>query len=131
MDSQPSCIVLKKHFNTADKWAASNEIKKQLFGVKYKKYVYTPCLKYNQTYGYFVHIKLVSETKVNKIANNNEISKTNTIDDIIAKFDQPITIKFFFYYHKIWINKKIKQKCGFIPYGLSLKIVELEYSSSD
>lgn len=42
---QDACIELRKHLEEADKWAGSEELRKKLFGNKYKKYVYTPCIK--------------------------------------------------------------------------------------
>jgi len=42
---QPTCDELRKHLEAADKWAGTEEMRRKLFGSKWKKYVYSPSIK--------------------------------------------------------------------------------------
>ena len=155
---QPACVELRKHFEEADEWAGSDEMRNQLFGKRADKYEYQPCVKtpeprdnddddkksslkkFKKEYPIYSYIKMkfnmrqtgkerVNITRLKKVdGKTKNFVKAKTITDIANEIRFLSEVKIIFYYNKIWANKTPAQGAKKIMYGLGFKIIAIEYT---
>ncbi|XWV24881.1 hypothetical protein QJ856_gp0902 [Tupanvirus deep ocean] len=154
--AQKSCMDLKNHLQKIDEFFGAENLRIGLFGKKANQYVYQPCVRSTNGKEYckmkfnFIldNKKRINKTKIydvngninqnientltkdNNIQNRNQIT-ADTMADIAENIPFYSTIKFIFYYSKIWVNKKIINNESKKRYGVGLKIMAILVSKFD
>lgn len=151
--NQEEYIKLRKHLEAADVWAGSDEIRKKLFGSRWKKYIYhpviksfTPCeeeeiINTNKKQRLikmdYVKMKLDLEKSVDNVFNVKQIFNNSlnryinpcTLDHLTSQIKYMSKIKILFSYNKIWCSQSPLIESNKFMYGLGLKIQHIEYGS--
>ena len=140
--NQPSCIELKKHFEKADAYFGSAEIKANLFGNDANTYEYVPIIKtqdnpFNnvQQYDYCKFKLNMFDTNNGKIIKTKLRTKSTGLINVetIAEIKNnviPQSIgKLIIYYNNIYVNNnhigEIKK------FGISLKVMAIELQDNN
>ncbi|QGR53836.1 hypothetical protein [Moumouvirus maliensis] len=152
-ESQESCRKLIEHFDKADQFFGSKNLRKKIFGNNCEQYQYQPIIRKpqeqnndnkNKTNGEnkpkcdFVKIKFnmagSNESRVNrtklfqiKTGGEKEPVKADTITEVANHIRFQSEIKFIFYYVKIWANSSKTQGLNKYLYGVGLKIMAIEF----
>lgn len=139
--NQPNCVELKNHLNKADAFFGSEDLRKILFGSRWDNYQYQPIIR-TKNQGNVVKpdcckIKFNFTRRGSDRINITKIYKdgkllfdTKTVTDITQYVRFMSMINFTFIYQKIWANKARAQGANKIMYGVGLKMLEINTSSS-
>jgi hypothetical protein len=138
---QQSCIDLKQHLSTMDEFFDKYTTRKKIFGKMADKYKYEPCVRKGAVMDYckmkfniipFQGNKRVNKTQFKEINGDTENPVlVTTMQDISKIIQRGHSIKFNFYYCKIWANKTPVVGQNKMMYGVGFKILAMNFNKSN